>query len=315
MIILIGILIICLIGYIRFHLLEYKSPPLMVYESDINRYGNSNLSKVRIPRIIHQTYKTHDVPSIWNETVQSVIEKNLGDFKYRRWSHVEMDAFVKENEPEFYSSIYIKYPYDMQRIDSFRYVLMYYIGGIYIDMDNGCNRPFKELVQTLESLEPDAIHIAAFPRREQFGVETDFLLSSAGHPLYKQLTSRLYLFNHNYILHFWTMQLSAGPMYVSIQERLFKSSKQSVVLLLESSVFRPIFTRKENGFTWIGRDAYILFYLSAKSGIILWYCKIFLGIIGVFILIRWFRRRRKLFLNASMIRNNRIIIKNRNRSI
>jgi mannosyltransferase OCH1-like enzyme len=270
----------------------------MVYESDIYRYSNRTfIQRRRIPLIIHQTYETHHVPSIWNSTVNSVIEKNFNDFKYRRWSHVEMAEFVKSNEPEFYFKTYIKYKYEMQRIDSFRYVLMHHLGGIYIDMDNGCNRPFKDLINTLESLDPDAIHLAAFPRRESFGVESDFLISSIGHPLYRQLISRLHLFNHNYILHFWTMLISAGPIYVSIQERLFTSSRQSVVRLLDFSVFRPMFIRKENGFTWIRRDAHILFYLDAKSEIIFWYCKIFLSIFILFILIKLWKQNRKEFSN------------------
>ncbi|CAF0998737.1 unnamed protein product [Rotaria sordida] len=159
--------------------LEYRTPPRTVYENDVIRYANATSVRRRIPRLIHQTYRTHDVPSIWNATVQSVMEKNIGEFKYRRWSHAEMDAFVKKHEPQFYWKTYITYPYDMQRIDSFRYVLMLHVGGIYVDMDNGCNRPFRDLLVTLESLEPDATYLAAFPRRESFGVENKNLCNGS----------------------------------------------------------------------------------------------------------------------------------------
>ncbi|CAF3946395.1 unnamed protein product, partial [Rotaria sp. Silwood1] len=222
----------------------YRSPPRMIYETDVLRYANATFARRRIPRVIHQTYRTHTVPSIWNATVQSVIEKNLGEFKYRRWSHAEMDAFVKEHEPQFYRKTYITYRYDMQRIDSFRYVLLFYLGGIYIDMDNGCNRPFRDVIVTLESLEPNATHLAAFPQRDSFGVESDFLISTAGHPF-------------------------AGPLYVSVQERLFASSEQAVVRLLDFTVFRPMFIRKENGLTWISPETHYLFYIYGKIGIIL----------------------------------------------
>ncbi|CAF1371926.1 unnamed protein product, partial [Rotaria sordida] len=30
-------------------------------------------------------------------------------------------------------------------------------------MDNGCNRPFRDLLASLESLEPNATYLAAFP--------------------------------------------------------------------------------------------------------------------------------------------------------
>ena len=286
------IIIQWLISHIFSNALEYRSPPKMIYEKDIIRYANSTPFRQRIPRIIHQTYRTHDVPSIWNATVQSIIEKNIGEFQYRRWSHAEMDAFVKKYEPEFYWKTYVTYPYDMQRIDSFRYVLMFYLGGIYVDMDNGCNRPFRDLLVALETLEPVATHLAAFPRRPSFGVESDFLISTVGHPLYRQLISRLYLFNHYYIFHFWTMLLSAGPIYVSIQERLFTQSEEAVVRLLDFKVFRPMFIKKENGFTWIGRDAQILFYLSNNERTILLFVKLSAIVIILFIVIRW--RKSKL---------------------
>jgi mannosyltransferase OCH1-like enzyme len=63
-------------------------------------------------RIIHQAYRTHDVPARWSSAVQSVIEKNIDKFLYRRWSDDEMKAFVKEHDPDFYSKIYITYPYN-----------------------------------------------------------------------------------------------------------------------------------------------------------------------------------------------------------
>src|SRR5690349_12204286 len=115
MIIILIILIIYLIYYIIVKTLDYDFPPLMVYESDVHRYFNVSLKRRRIPLIIHQTYQTHEVPSIWNSTVNTVIEKNQNIFQYRRWSHDEMSAFVKEKEPKFYSSTYIKYSYEMQR--------------------------------------------------------------------------------------------------------------------------------------------------------------------------------------------------------
>jgi mannosyltransferase OCH1-like enzyme len=286
-IILIGIII-----WLIFQILEYKSSLFMIYESDINQCFNKSNKRVRIPRIIHQTYKTHQVPSIWNSTVNSVIQNNKKDFEYRRWSHIEMSEFVKKHEYEFYKNTYIKYRYEMQRIDSFRYVLMYYIGGIYVDMDNRCNRPFIDLINTLENIDPNVNDIACFPRRKSFGVESDLLISSVNHPFYRQLISNLNFFNRNYLLHFWTMLISAGPVYVSIQKLFFISSKASLIRVLDFSVFRPMFIRKENGLTWIQQDAHIIFYLCDKAYIASWYLKRFLIPLFIFIFIKWLKKRR-----------------------
>jgi mannosyltransferase OCH1-like enzyme len=270
----------------------------MVYETDVNKYANSNATRSRIPRVIHQIMaytKTwaHEVPSTWNASYRSVLAKNVGDFEHHLWTDEEIHMFIQKHEPEFYKNTYITYKYDMQRVDSFRYVLLYHFGGIYVDMDNGCNRPFKDLITTLEALDPNSPHLAAFPRSEAFGVETDLLISTAGHPLYKQLISRLHLFNHYFLFHFWTILVSAGPIYVSIQERLYSSLPQrETVRILDYNVFQPMFIWKSKGHTWIGGDAPFLFYISAKADYILFYWKIFTVTLIVFLLIRWYRLKK-----------------------
>ena len=286
------------ISVIFYHLVRiyqtfyYDHPPRILLEKDVLDLGYINFTRTRIPRVIHQTYRTHDIPAIWNATVSSVMEKNMDTFKYRRWSHAEMHAFVKENEPIFYEKTYMKYPYDIQRFDSFRYVLMYYIGGIYIDMDNGCNHPFKYLVSTLESLEPNATHLVAFPQRESFGFDIDMIISSRGHPLFRHLISHLKQFNHYYIFHFWTILLSAGPLYASIQERLFTLPTEAVIFLLDYQFFRPMFIKKENGFTWIAKDAHYLFYFTAHLNEILFFSLIIILSALVFIYVKYYKLKR-----------------------
>lgn len=293
------VLIVVLIGtilWLTFQILEYQSSLLMISHSDVNHFCNQTNQRIRIPRIIHQTYETHQVPSKWNATVNSVMEMNKNEFEYRRWSHTEMDEFVKKHEYEFYTNIYVKYRYQMQRIDSFRYVLMYYIGGIYVDMDNGCNRRFIDLLNTLENLDPNVNDIACFPRRAPFGVESDFIISSRKHPFYRQLISNLGLFNRDYYFHFWTMLASAGPVYVSIQKLIFFSSKESIIRLLHFDVFRPIFIRKENGLTWVQDDFEFLLYIGKFVDQIIW-CVKRIGIVFIiFMLIKWFRKRAKIIL-------------------
>ena len=171
-----------------------------------------------------------------------------------------MDAFVRQHEPEFYRNTYATYRYDMQRIDSFRYVLLFHVGGIYIDMDNGCNRPFRELVNTMEALDPDSPHLVLFPVDEVYGLQSDFMISTAGHPLYKQFISRLHHFNHYFFINHLTMLLSAGPLYASVQERFFNRTDKQVVRFLDIKVYHSMFW-KTNGGTWHSRDTQMLLYL------------------------------------------------------
>jgi mannosyltransferase OCH1-like enzyme len=243
--------------------------------------------------VIHQTYRTYDIPAVWNTSVKSVIEMNADEFTYRRWSHTDMDTFVQQHEPHFYWNTYVTYRYDIQRADSFRYVLLFHVGGIYIDMNNGCNRPFREIVATMEALNPESPQLALFPAQDTFGVQNDFMIATSGHPIFKQFTSRLHLFHHSFLIHHITILLSAGPRYATFQERLFTRTDKHVVRILENQTFRSMFW-KTNGGTWFGRDTIVILNLYHNDDRILWYCKILaIWLAVLFIAIMLYRRQRR----------------------
>jgi mannosyltransferase OCH1-like enzyme len=276
----------------------------MVYETDVARFSNATWARRRIPRLIHQTWRTHDIPLRWNASYHSVIAKNTAEFKHHLWVDEEMRLFVQKHEPEFYKNTYSTYQYEIQRADSFRYVVLYHLGGIYIDMDNGCKRPFKDLLATLEALDPNSSHLAAFPLDKAYGIDIDLLISTRGHPLYKQLISRLHLFHHYYFLHFYTIVLSTGPLYAAIQERLFKSSSQQHVHVLDETVSDTIFMQNVGGKTWLARDAPNTFYIDSNSDLIWRYCKIFSICLIVLILVVWHRLQRCNFRTKLKCRLN-----------
>ena len=275
--------------------LRRRSLEKFLNETDLSRYANVTWPQRRIPRVIHQTYRTYDIPAVWNTSVQSVIEKNAGEFEYRQWSHTDMDAFVQQHEPEFYRNTFVTYENDIQRVDSFRYVLLYYLGGIYIDMDNGCNRSFRELVTTMEAIDPDASHLVLFLSNDAFGLQTDFMIATPNHPFYKQCISRLHLFNHYFLIHHLTILLSAGPLYATVQERLFYQTKKQVVRLLDQRITRSMFW-KTNGGSWFHRDTLIILHLYYNSGRILYYCTISaICLVVCFMLIMFCRQKRRHF--------------------
>jgi mannosyltransferase OCH1-like enzyme len=292
---LLAIVILWLTSHIVRYAWQNRSPMRMVYATDVARYSNKTSARRRIPRLIHQIWRTHVVPSRWNATFHSVLAQNAGEFTHHLWTDDEMHTFVRDHEPKFYESIYINYPYEIQRVDSFRYVLLYHLGGVYIDLDVGCNRSLTDLLNTLEALDPNSPHLAALPRDIfSIGIESDFLISTPAHPFYKQLISRLHLFNHYYLLPFWTVLISTGPIYVGIQERLFSSSSQSdTVRILDYTVFQPMFIWKSNGHTWVGKDAPLLFYVSAKANYLLHYFKVFTVLLIILLFIKWFKSRKR----------------------
>ena len=55
--------------------------------------------------------------------------------EYRFWKDDELASFVRENYPDFYKCCYSKYPKNIQRFDSARYLILHHYGGLYADLD------------------------------------------------------------------------------------------------------------------------------------------------------------------------------------
>jgi mannosyltransferase OCH1-like enzyme len=81
----------------------------------------------RIPKIIHQTYKNTSIPDKWRRSYDSCHEVNSG-YQFILWTDEKMRDFLSEHYPWFLHT-YDAYPYNIQRIDAFRYFAIYHYGG------------------------------------------------------------------------------------------------------------------------------------------------------------------------------------------
>jgi mannosyltransferase OCH1-like enzyme len=97
-----------------------------------------------IPKIIHQTWKTREIPHQWQSAVQSCKALHP-DYEYILWTHETMAEFVKTEYPDFLQT-YTGYKYDIQRCDAFRYLVLYKYGGIYLDLDMICKKKLDGLL-------------------------------------------------------------------------------------------------------------------------------------------------------------------------
>jgi mannosyltransferase OCH1-like enzyme len=157
----------------------------------------------KIPRIIHQTYKSADIPSSWIETSESCKRMNPS-YAHYFWTDNTTRDFIQRNYAWFLPT-YDSYPYPIQRADAMRYLILQHFGGIYIDMDVGCRRCLDPLLNSS----------IWFPKTRPFGVSNDVMASIPGHPLMMKLALDLQdrgaSFLPPYLAIFWT----TGPMYVN----------------------------------------------------------------------------------------------------
>src|SRR4051812_18747662 len=95
-----------------------------------------------IPKILHQTYKSHDnMRRRWLRYQKKLIALHP-DWKYNFWTDEDNLKFVKSEFPELLD-IYVGLPKNIMRADVIRYMLLYRLGGLYMDMDYEMLRPFE----------------------------------------------------------------------------------------------------------------------------------------------------------------------------
>lgn len=100
-------------------------------------------SRPHIPQIIHQTYKTRELPDPWKKTPDSW-KRNHPNWKYIFWNDKKCRALVAKHFPAFLK-IFDEYPYPIQRADTVRYMMLYTYGGLYADLDMMAKKPTDDL--------------------------------------------------------------------------------------------------------------------------------------------------------------------------
>ncbi|HEY8894747.1 MAG TPA: glycosyltransferase, partial [Niastella sp.] len=98
-----------------------------------------------IPKIIHQTWKTDELPYPFNLLADTWKELHP-DHEYKLWTDTMIREFIEEHFPVFLAK-YDRYPRHIQRIDAFRYFLLLKEGGMYIDIDFECLTNISVLLQ------------------------------------------------------------------------------------------------------------------------------------------------------------------------
>lgn len=101
---------------------------------------------VRIPKIIMQTWKDHNIPLKWKSSRDSIFT-HMKDWKYVLMTDEDNRNFVEKHFPDFLS-YYDNFEYNIQRVDAIRYMWLYVHGGIYMDLDFELLKPIDDFFKT-----------------------------------------------------------------------------------------------------------------------------------------------------------------------
>lgn len=131
-----------------------------------------------IPKILHQT--TSDKSKLHPElqaNVQRLVALNP-DWEYRLYDNEECRAFVAANYDRRTLQLYdrISARYGAARADFFRYLLLYRLGGVYLDIKSTVLRPLSSVISADTGyLFPAGIAILADARRGQGSIPSTAL--------------------------------------------------------------------------------------------------------------------------------------------
>ena len=112
-------------------------------DSIFNQNPWQNDSTVKIPKIIMQTWKDHNIPKKWKQSPIS-IKKYMPGWKYVLMTDRDNRNFVKKHFPDFLK-YYDAFPYPIMKADSIRYMFLYVYGGLYMDLDFVVLHPLDNL--------------------------------------------------------------------------------------------------------------------------------------------------------------------------
>lgn len=174
-----------------------------------------------IPKIIHQTYKTDDIPDKWKSGQKKCIDLHP-DYKYILWTD-EMARDLVAKEYPWFLDTFDGYKYNISRADVVRYFALDHYGGIYIDLDVACERKLDPLLS-----------VPAFARKTlPTGISNDVMGAIPKHPFFKKTIQSLQKYNINYFVPYITIMYSTGPLFLSViwkQYRRFRTVAPKDVL-------------------------------------------------------------------------------------
>jgi mannosyltransferase OCH1-like enzyme len=142
---------------------------------------------MKIPKIIHQTYKQTELPDQWKQTPVEWQEKHP-DWKYEFWTDDRNRKLIEEHYPWFLEQ-YDSYDTPIQRADSVRYFILHHYGGIYADMDIISSRNIEQLLQNEE--------LVLF-QTPNWGITNSLMASVPGHRFWEKLHEDLKLWRNQF---------------------------------------------------------------------------------------------------------------------
>ena len=159
--------------------------------------------------------------------------------KNPNWCHIEWnkemsDSLVKIHFPKYYN-MYKEYPYEIQRCDLVRYFILCRYGGLYVDMDYYCNKPWDEAINKFKN----DFYVVSTPNMGGKYVSNSLMYSTPNHIFWKRLFIQMEKKRHSpiYYSRHMIIMYTTGP---GILTRVYNQNKKMCKLKsLPADLFHP----------------------------------------------------------------------------
>lgn len=145
-----------------------------------------------IPKIIHQIWegRTEYLGDNYKLLAQTWKDQHP-DWKYEFWDENRMVDFIYEYFPEMVDT-YFGYQYNIQRWHIIRYLILYKIGGLYVDFDYECLESFDKY-----TLNDDKCYFAQEPNENyplfniNVHINNALMITSPGHLFFHDIIAQI----------------------------------------------------------------------------------------------------------------------------
>jgi mannosyltransferase OCH1-like enzyme len=222
----------------------YHLNPLMSYQiheendnteidqnSDI-RNDSNKFQKIELTKIIHQSWKTKDIPyEVYKkEWVESWTQLNP-EWEYKLWTDEDNRNLIKDHYPQ-YLELYDSYERAIAKADIVRLFYLHKFGGLYVDLDFRCLKPIDSIIV------PEHINLGEQKTKEYKtnSIANALMYSPPGQDFWLKCADEL--INHKFINgELNATEAATGPIFLYNCLEKFKPQNLTVH---ESDIFYPV---------------------------------------------------------------------------
>ena len=214
------------------------------------------------PLLLHQIFinftssRVGTIPARWRSFNSQCRTKN-SEFHHVMWDTERVEDFIRKEFPWLWDT-YRSYPYDVQRTDAARYLIMYRYGGIYIDMDMRCKEPLTGLLRRMAHRNP--VPQCVFGPADPQGIlSSSFIVCKPQSQVFRAVVRHLRTFNLYYGPPYLTVFAASGAVFLTLCQHLYAISSDVYQLSMAEATEFIAFTA--SGRTWHQWDGVIITWI------------------------------------------------------